>query len=74
MKQKSSGLLLLCSWKSSSMGRDWHAVAGFEEQKYPCYFIATVSTGRPEFKCSWLQICKTVHIAYKLAACCKVKQ
>lgn len=44
MKQKSPGLLLLYPWKSSSMGGDWHTVTGFEEWKYPCYFIATVST------------------------------
>lgn len=73
MKQKSTGLLLLYPWKSSSTGGVWHAVAGFEEQKYPCYFIAPVSSDRPGFERSWLQICQTLQIAWKPATCCKPK-
>lgn len=74
MRQKRPELLLLYPWKSSSTGGVWHAVAGFEERKYPCYFIAPVSSDRPGFECSWLQICETLHIAWKQAACCKPKQ
>lgn len=74
MKQKSPGLLLLYPWKSSSTGGAWHAVVSFQEQKYPYYFTASVSSDRPGFKCSWLQICETLHTAWKQAACCKPNQ
>lgn len=73
MKQKRPSLLLLYPWKSSSTGGAWHAAAGFEERKYPCCSIAPVSSDRPGFKHSWLQICETWHIAWKLAACCTLK-
>lgn len=74
MKQKRPGLLLLYPWKSSSTGGAWHTVTSFEEQKYPYYFTASVSSDRPGFKCSWLQICETLHTAWKRAACCKPNQ
>lgn len=74
MKQKRPELLRLYPWKRSSAGGAWHTVAGFEEQKYPCYFIAPVSSDRPGFKRGWLQIRETLHIAWKPAACCKPAQ
>lgn len=72
MQQEQPGLLLY-PWKSSSTGGVWHTVTGFEQQKYPGYFIAPVSSDKPGL-ISWLQIHKPLHIACKPAVCCNPRQ